>query len=1130
MDNLDDSENNAKVSDSAYSNSCSNSQSRRSHSSKSTHSGSNSSGSSGYGGKPSTSGYSNNQGQPAEKRSKDKDAKKKKPLQSLQTDLQVTEVINETECVRELAPILESSKEEISDVTQTQLPGSVQPEDGPEPMEVSDRTSGKDEPDVCNTPVGTPLALVTSHPNSIQTYDGFSCVISLQDGIVMYTTPSITPVLGFPKDMWIGRSFIDFVHQRDRDTFASQITSGLAAPKTVNGTQTKAPALGDHVSTTVCRLRRYKGLNTGFGIKDRVVTFTPFLLKFFFKNMNEDMGPVVYLVIQASPFFSAFKTPNEIVTNPTPFVMRHSSSGRLDYIDQESVPYLGYLPQDILETDALLLYHPSDLLYLRQVYETIVKEGGQQRSKPYRMMTQNGDYLKLETEWTSFINPWSRKLEFVIGKHYIIEGPTNPDVFQTPEPENSFKKPTEEGTIAQALRNNMIRIMNEVLTKPAEAAKQQMSKRCQDLASFMESLMDETPKAEEELRLVIQDADSNCYERDSVMLGGISPHHDYTNSLASSETTLSYNQLNYNENLQRYFDCHEPYNFEETEASAICDHATTSKMQEPVAGTSKCVSSMLNNPGEFDERASTSDPSTVADASTSHTGTSNKYPVLRLTESLLNKHNIDMEKKLLKQHRETRSSSKSDREKASNESRQKKKEHLARCNALFQPTTAGLSPNQHHGVKRASKQAEEGTTHKHRCSSPRNRRKLSQKVINNAPLSAATNNVPSPWPPNAVNNMNAFILGLGIPPQMSVMSPMNVPGVLPLYYTPTSNQPQPSGFNTNTNFPYAHYHRYPDASTSNPHMQYVQQGQINESDVVFQMNSVFSTSGEANRVNPLDIPPIQYQQGHQSSQMQCMMLGQAVYGSPYMYSAVNQQMPYAVQQRFIPQQTPHTQPLELSSSNYEESTDTVTDERMRRLGNSDSANDKTDGESSYSSFYSSFFKTDSGSGSDSRQQTKDYINTSYRHRTSSTNGTFRQNSDVNKPNVARARKMPRRKMEPPWMEQVCVTSELIYKYQIVTKNIEEILSSDKEKLKHLEQPSLVNEQLSQLYLDLQLEGVAARLTLEEGITSSSSSGEESTAKSPKYRRRKREYSRLVMIYEEDAPLPPPDDTCSSYTS
>lgn len=37
------------------------------------------------------------------------------------------------------------------------------------------------------------------------------------------------------------------------------------------------------------------------------------------------------------------------------------------------------------------------------------------------MITQNGDYVRLETEWSSFINPWSKKLEFVIGKHHILE-------------------------------------------------------------------------------------------------------------------------------------------------------------------------------------------------------------------------------------------------------------------------------------------------------------------------------------------------------------------------------------------------------------------------------------------------------------------------------------------------------------------------------------------------------------------------------------------------------------------------------------------------------------------------------------------------------------------------------------
>lgn len=37
------------------------------------------------------------------------------------------------------------------------------------------------------------------------------------------------------------------------------------------------------------------------------------------------------------------------------------------------------------------------------------------RSRPYRFKVHNGSYIHLETDWSCFINPWSRKLEFVIG-------------------------------------------------------------------------------------------------------------------------------------------------------------------------------------------------------------------------------------------------------------------------------------------------------------------------------------------------------------------------------------------------------------------------------------------------------------------------------------------------------------------------------------------------------------------------------------------------------------------------------------------------------------------------------------------------------------------------------------------
>ena len=42
---------------------------------------------------------------------------------------------------------------------------------------------------------------------------------------------------------------------------------------------------------------------------------------------------------------------------------------------------------------------------------------------------RNGGYIVIETDWSCFINPWSKKLEFVIGKHTVKKGPPRPDVF-----------------------------------------------------------------------------------------------------------------------------------------------------------------------------------------------------------------------------------------------------------------------------------------------------------------------------------------------------------------------------------------------------------------------------------------------------------------------------------------------------------------------------------------------------------------------------------------------------------------------------------------------------------------------------------------------------------------------------
>ena len=54
--------------------------------------------------------------------------------------------------------------------------------------------------------------------------------ISIQDGSVLYVSQSITNILGFPQDMLLGQSFIDFVYPKDSINFSSKIINGLGFP------------------------------------------------------------------------------------------------------------------------------------------------------------------------------------------------------------------------------------------------------------------------------------------------------------------------------------------------------------------------------------------------------------------------------------------------------------------------------------------------------------------------------------------------------------------------------------------------------------------------------------------------------------------------------------------------------------------------------------------------------------------------------------------------------------------------------------------------------------------------------------------------------------------------------------
>jgi len=389
--------------------------------------------------------------------------------------------------------------------------------------------------------------------------DGFCVAVSLFDGMVMHTTTSLTTVLGYPKDMWVGRSFIDFVHPEDRGTFITQVTENINLPlrhMVEAGKSVDKKELQTKSGSFFCRIRIYNGLKSGFSIKERKTRYDPFKLSVCFSEIDKDAAnssnktdavpQSIYLFITAIPIRSAYSEPFEegpvkLGTGQTGFVSKHTSECKFSMFDEFSISYLGYLPQDITGDDILKYIHPEDLGIIKDTFEIImVAQGKPYKSKPIRFKIKNGGYITISSWWSSFINPWSRQLEFVHGKHTVMQGPKFPDIFSE---DNILDEQISDKASKQAelIQNEIKCTLKKTLlvNRMSSAISNPSTKNKKELSSFMGSLLDEVAKAE-----------NHKFGRSTkaLVIGNISPHYS-----DSSETPPSYNQLTYNENLTRFF-------------------------------------------------------------------------------------------------------------------------------------------------------------------------------------------------------------------------------------------------------------------------------------------------------------------------------------------------------------------------------------------------------------------------------------------------------------------------------------------------------------------------------------------------------------------------------------------------
>lgn len=102
------------------------------------------------------------------------------------------------------------------------------------------------------------------------------------------------------------------------------------------------------------------------------------------------------------------------------FISRHALDGKFLFVDQRATLVLGFLPQELLGTSMYEYYHNDDIQTLSEYHKTALQNNERVNTKIYRFRTKDDGFVRLQSEWKAFKNPWTKEIECVIAKNSLI--------------------------------------------------------------------------------------------------------------------------------------------------------------------------------------------------------------------------------------------------------------------------------------------------------------------------------------------------------------------------------------------------------------------------------------------------------------------------------------------------------------------------------------------------------------------------------------------------------------------------------------------------------------------------------------------------------------------------------------
>uniref|UniRef100_A0A8C1AMY9 Basic helix-loop-helix ARNT like 2 n=2 Tax=Cyprinus carpio TaxID=7962 RepID=A0A8C1AMY9_CYPCA len=287
----------------------------------------------------------------------------------------------------------------------------------------------------------------------LRAVDGFLFVVGCDRGKIVFVSESVSKILNYGRTELIGQSLFDYVHPKDIGKVKEQLSASELYPRerlidAKTGLQVQA-------ELPVGAARLCSGARRSFFCRMKYNKVTVKEEKDFQAGASKKKESQRYCTVHCTGYMRTWPTRQlgtegeaetdkesshfsclvavgrvhphtlpqangEIKVKPTEFVTRYAMDGKFTFVDQRATTILGYLPQELLGTSCYEYFHLDDLPHLADRHRKVLRSKEKIETNCYKFKTKYGSFVTLQSQWFSFINPWTKEVEYIVSTNTVI--------------------------------------------------------------------------------------------------------------------------------------------------------------------------------------------------------------------------------------------------------------------------------------------------------------------------------------------------------------------------------------------------------------------------------------------------------------------------------------------------------------------------------------------------------------------------------------------------------------------------------------------------------------------------------------------------------------------------------------